>query len=63
MVRLFLSAKDIMGIIGKGKTAASALCAKIKERFRIPKYQQISVEQFCAFTGLRLELVLAQLRK
>lgn len=61
MTRLFLYTKDVQLLTGKGRTASLKVIAAIKNKCSKTKHQQITVEEFCAFTGLTLELVIAQL--
>jgi hypothetical protein len=61
MSRLFMYTKDVQSLTGKGRTAAQKLIAVIKNRFSKTRHEQITVEEFCTHTGLKLDLVLAQL--
>lgn len=63
MARLFMSLGDIEEVLGKGTTSASKLSVKIKAHYKLSNRQYISVEQFCAYTGLTVALVMAQMRK
>ena len=55
--RLMLSIKDIINITGKSRATAWRLSTAIKKRFNKGRYAYITVEEFCAFTGLKEEKV------
>ena len=50
-VRLTLYAADIMHITGKSMRTARRLIRHVKLKYGIPPRTDISVEQFCSFTG------------
>ena len=56
-----MNTKDVQSITGKGRTAAQKIVAAIKSRFSKTRAEQITVEEFCTHTGLKVDLVLAQL--
>lgn len=62
MGRLILSNKDVQEIIGKGPSAAQALIKKVKDKYAKPKFTQVTVEEFCGFTGMSIDLVLRMLK-
>jgi hypothetical protein len=57
--RIVIYAKDIMNITGCSSRTARRKLAEIRKKFNKPKQAYISIEEFCAFTGLREERVAA----
>lgn len=57
MSGLFLSNKDVQRITGKGSSAAQVLISKIKASVGKPKYVNITLREFCRYTGLEEEEV------
>jgi len=55
--RLCIYAKDIQRITGKGERYARVLLHKIRKRFNKEEHQLVSIEEFCLFTGLKMEQV------
>lgn len=55
--RICIYPKDIMRITGKGEKYSRNLIEKMKTRFSKGEHQFISVEEFCEFTGLKIEQV------
>jgi hypothetical protein len=62
MARLFVSTKDVQILTGKGKTAAHRLIMAIKKSFDKQKYLPLTVQEFCEYTGLPLDIVVEQLK-
>jgi len=62
MARLFVSTKDVQALTGKGKTAAHRLIMAIKKSFDKQKYLPLTVQEFCEYTGLPLDMVVEQLK-
>ncbi|PTS94652.1 hypothetical protein DBR11_22775 [Pedobacter sp. HMWF019] len=61
MARLFVYTKDVQVLTGKGRTAAQKLVAAIKAKLNKNRNDNLTVEEFCRYTGLTLGLVLEQL--
>lgn len=57
LVRLVIYAKDIQCIRGCSERSARRLLQSIRERLGKEKHQDVSVTEFCAYTGLREEEV------
>jgi len=55
--RIVIYAKDIMNITGLRERAARDLLARIRKKYRKKKGEFVSIEEFCQFTGLKIELV------
>ncbi len=53
--RICIYPKDIQRITGKSERYGRILIEKIKSHFNKEKHQFISVEEFCDYTGLKLE--------
>jgi len=62
MARLFVYTKDVQVLTGKGRTAACRLIMAIKKAMDKQNNLPITVEEFCEYTGLKLDLVLEQLK-
>lgn len=57
MVRLCIYPKDIQIVTGKSERYGRRLLRKIKIDISKADHQYITVEEFCTFTGLKLEEV------
>ena len=57
MVRLCIYPKDIQIVTGKSERYGRRLLRKIKDDIAKENHQYITVEEFCTFTGLKLEEV------
>ena len=62
MSRLVLYPKDIAEIIGKKKDAVRKLCSKIRETYDKDEEIPITVNEFCEFMNMDVDLVLRKLR-
>ena len=56
-VRLCVYPKDVQRITGKSERYSRMLLQKIKDTLRKQEHQFISVEEFCNYTGLKMEQV------
>ena len=61
--RLIIYAKDIQRITGKTDRYGRYLLQRIKLHFKKDDNQFVSVEEFCEFTGLKIEQVMGHLFK
>ena len=57
MVRLCIYPKDIQIVTGKSERYGRRLLKKIKDDIAKENHQYITVEEFCTFTGLKLDEV------
>ena len=55
--RICIYPKDIVRITGKSERYGRKLIERIKKEYSKKEYQLISVEEFCQFTGLKIEQV------
>lgn len=55
--RLCVYPKDVQRITGKSERYGRMLLFKIKERLKKEEHQFISIEEFCAYTGLKMDQV------
>lgn len=55
--RICIYTKDVVRITGKGERASRKLLEKIKKDLEKTSDQFITVEEFCKFTGLKIEQV------
>ena len=55
--RLCVYPKDVQRITGKSERYGRMLLIKIRLRFNKEEHQFISIEEFCAYTGLKMEQV------
>ena len=62
MNRLCIYTKDIQWITGKSASHSRYTLRKIKKYFNKEGHQPINVEEFCHYMGMRVELVLQQLK-
>lgn len=56
--RLCIYPKDVQRITGKSERYGRMLLLKIREKFNKDSHQFISIDEFCAYTGLNQEKVL-----
>ncbi len=57
--RLCVYPKDVQRITGKSERYGRMLLIKIRERYKKEEHQFISIEEFCTYTGLKLDQVQA----
>ena len=62
MERLCIYPKDIQIVTGKSERFGRNLIKKIKKAFSKQNHQLVSVEEFCAYTGLCFQSVKEKLR-
>lgn len=55
--RICIYTKDVVRITGKGERASRKLLEKIKKDLAKTENQFVTVEEFCKFTGLKVEQV------
>jgi len=55
--RLCIYPKDVQRITGKSERYSRMLLQKIKEAFSKQEHQFVSVEEFCSYTGLKIDQV------
>lgn len=55
--RICIYPKDIMRITGKGEKYCRSYLEKIKDSLNKEDHQLLSVEEFCQYTGLKIEQV------
>jgi hypothetical protein len=55
--RIVVYAKDVMNITGRKERAAYKLLAQIRKKYKKPRESFISIDEFCAYTGLKEEKV------
>lgn len=55
--RIVIYTKDVMNITGRSERTARRLMASIRKACNKDKEAFISIEEFCAFTGLKEEKV------
>jgi hypothetical protein len=60
--RPVIFAKDIMSITGRGKTYSYSLLSRIKKQYGKSKASFISIDEFCAYTGLNEDRVITFLK-
>jgi len=57
MERLCIYPKDIQIVTGKSERYGRRLIKKIKEKLAKEAHQYVTLEEFCIFTGLKMENV------
>jgi hypothetical protein len=57
MERLTIYPKDIQRLTGKSDRYGRTLLTKIKMHFNKQEHQFVTIEEFCAYTGLKEEIV------
>jgi hypothetical protein len=62
MNRLCIYPKDIQIITGKSDRYGRYLIKRIKEHFNKEPHQVVTVDEFCQYLGLQLDVVVKQLR-
>lgn len=55
--RLCVYPKDVQRITGKSERYGRMLLLKIKEALNKEEHQFISIEEFCTYTGLKIDQV------
>lgn len=55
--RVCIYPKDVQRVTGKSYRYARLLLIDIKKQLKKQDHQFISIEEFCLYTGLKLELV------
>jgi hypothetical protein len=56
--RVCIYPKDVQRITGKSYRTARLLLLSIKKHLNKQEHQFITIEEFCTYTGLKIELVL-----
>jgi hypothetical protein len=56
-IRLCIYPKDVQLITGKSERYSRMLLQKVKEKFSKEEHQFVSIEEFCSYTGLKIEQV------
>ncbi len=56
-IRLCIYPKDVQLITGKSERYSRMLLQKVKEKFSKEEHQFVSIEEFCNYTGLKIEQV------
>jgi len=56
--RLIIYPKDVQRITGKSERWGRMLLQKVMEKFNKEEHQLISVEEFCLYTGLKIDQVM-----
>lgn len=56
--RVCIYPKDVQRITGKSYRTARLLLLDIKKHLNKQEHQFITIEEFCTYTGLKIELVL-----
>jgi hypothetical protein len=54
--------KDVMNITGRKERAAWKLMAAIRKKYNKQKGQFITISEFCDYTGIKEESILAHLK-
>lgn len=62
IIRLCVYPKDVQRITGKSERWARIVIQKILEKFGKKEHQLVSVEEFCIYTGLKIDQVLPFLK-
>jgi GTP-sensing pleiotropic transcriptional regulator CodY len=55
--RIIIYPKDIQRITGKSERYGRLLLKRIKDHFKKEDHQLVTVDEFCAYTGIKIELV------
>lgn len=55
--RIVMYPKDVMRITGKGEKYSRNYLEKIRERLQKGDHQFVTVDEFCEYTGLKVEQV------
>ena len=55
--RICIYPKDVMLITGKSERYGRKLLEKIKTKYSKEDHQFVTVDEFCSFTGLKIEQV------
>ena len=56
--RLIIYPKDVQRITGKSERWGRMLLQKVMQKLNKEEHQMISVEEFCLYTGLKVDQVL-----
>jgi hypothetical protein len=59
--RIIIYAKDIQRITGKTDRYGRALLDRIRKYYKKPDHQFVTIEEFCAYSGLPYQDVVAML--
>jgi hypothetical protein len=59
--RMVVYAKDVMTILGISERSAYRVLARVRKLHNKNIFAFVTVEEFCAFTGLKTELVMENL--
>jgi hypothetical protein len=55
--RLCIYPKDVQLITGKSERYSRMLLQKVKQQLNKQEHQFVSIEEFCSYTGLKIEQV------
>jgi len=55
--RIVMYPKDVMRITGKGEKYSRNYLEKIRKKLQKEEHQFVTVEEFCKYTGLKVEQV------
>lgn len=55
--RIIIYPKDIQRITGKSERYGRLLLERIKDHFEKEKHQFVTVDEFCSYTGIKIEQV------
>jgi hypothetical protein len=55
--RICIYAKDVMNITGRKERAARKLLARMRRKYKKKKGQFITINEFCDYTGIKIEVV------
>ena len=58
-IRIVMYPKDVQRITGKSERYGRSLLKRIKDHFNKDDHQFVSIDEFCAYTGLKYEQVTA----
>jgi len=56
--RVCIYPKDVQRITGKSYSSSRILLLEIRKHLKKQEHQFITIDEFCAYTGLKTELVL-----
>ena len=55
--RIIIYPKDIQGITGKSERYGRSLLKRIKDHLKKDDHQFVTVDEFCTYTGIKVDLV------
>jgi hypothetical protein len=62
MNRLCIYPKDVQIITGRSDRYGRKLISKIREHFKKEQHQVVTIEEFCTYTGFKIEQVQSYLK-